>query len=195
MPTLSNLRATCFARTLTWGAIAGALGLLAFLPTSAFAAPPPPPPNAPQDIEVTDGSVPFLLWHAIGTQNYVCQLVGGAYTWTFVGPSATLYDEKGKQVATHFAGPTWQAQDGSRVIGAVEASVMVAPDAIPWLRLRAASTVTGPKGGDRLAPTTFIQRVNTTGGLKPTSGCIAGTVGAAANISYTADYYFYRHRD
>lgn len=40
--------------------------------------------------------------------------------------------------------------------------------------------------------TTYIQRLNTTGGLAPTSRCDAVHVGASAPVSYTADYYFYR---
>ena len=93
---------------------------------------------------------------------------------------------------THYASPTWQARDGSTVVGVREAGVMVSPSAIAWLRLRADSTTVGPDGGDRLTATTYIQRVNTTGGLAPTSACDATTVGDVVEVPYTADYYFYR---
>jgi hypothetical protein len=73
--------------------------------------------------------------------------------------------------------------------GAAEASVKVDPTAIPWLRLKTTSAAAGP-GGDRLARTTCIQRVNTGGGVAPTSGCDASTVGKEARVGYTADYYF-----
>jgi len=107
-----------------------------------------------------------------------------------VAPAATLFDDRGAPITTHFAGPTWQANDGSKVVGARVAGADVS-GAIPWLLLRAASTTPGPGGGDRLTATTYIQRVNTTGGLAPAGGCDATTVGAAANVPYTADYYFY----
>jgi hypothetical protein len=93
---------------------------------------------------------------------------------------------------THFAGPTWQAKDGSTVVGARVDGVTVSASAIPWLLLRATPTTTGSDGGDRLMATTYIQRVNTTGGLAPTSGCDAANLGDARNVPYTADYYFYR---
>ena len=132
------------------------------------------------------------MGHATGTQNYTCQSTATGYAWTLVAPWATLVDDKGKQLMTHFAGPTWQAKDGSKVVGARVDGVTVSPNAIPWLLLRAASVSPGPDGDARLERTTFIQRVNTTGGLAPTSGCDAAHVGAASNVPYTADYYFYR---
>jgi Protein of unknown function (DUF3455) len=108
---------------------------------------------------------------------------------TFDRPEATLVGDNGKEIIKHFAGPTWQAKDGSTVKAAAEASVKVDPTAIPWLRLKTTSAAAGP-GGDRLARTTYIQRVNTGGGVAPTSGCDASTVGKEARVDYTADYYF-----
>jgi hypothetical protein len=185
----------CRIRTLAKGAIAAALATPALLPGLAYAE-PPPPPDVPAAIQAPTGHVPFLLGRATGTQNYTCRPSSASstgYAWTFVAPSATLVDDKkGKQIATHFAGPTWQANDGSKVVAALVTSVPGAPGAIPWLLLRATSTTPGRDGGDRLTATTYIQRVNTTGGLTPASGCDASTAGAAANVPYTADYYFYK---
>jgi len=187
------LRTPRLSRTLAKGVVAAALALPALLPGLAYADPAPPPPSLPpgSGIQVTDGSVPFLLGHATGTQNYTCQASPTGYAWTFVAPSATLFDDNGKPIVTHFAGPTWQARDGSTVVGALVAKFTASTTAIDWLLLRAKSTTLGPDGGDRLTATTDIQRVNTTGGLAPASGCDATTVGAAANVPYTADYYFY----
>jgi hypothetical protein len=64
------------------------------------------------------GNVPFLLGHATGTQSYACQPSSTCYAWTLVAPSATLVNDKGKQIVTHFVGPAWQAKDGSTVVGA-----------------------------------------------------------------------------
>jgi hypothetical protein len=90
-------------------------------------------------------------------------------------PGANLSDEHGKLIITHFGGPTWRAKDGSTVVGHVEASITVDSTVIPWLRLSAASTTPG-----RLANTTYIQRIATTGGLTPPAAecnaTAAGTV-------------------
>jgi len=179
------------ARALARSVVLAALALPALLPGSALAA-GIDPPTVPSTIQAPAGNVPFLVGHATGTQNYTCQLSSSGYAWTLVGPSATLVDDKGKQIVTHYAGPTWQAKDGSTVVGARVDGVTVSPSAIPWLLLRASSTAPGPDGGDRLTRTTYVQRVNTTGGLAPTSGCDQTTLGAARNVQYSADYYFYK---
>lgn len=177
------------ARALAGSVAVAALAVTTLLPGVAFAA-KLSPPSVPANIQVPAGNKPFLLGHATGTQNYTCQLTSSGYAWTLVGPVATLVDDKGKQLVTHYAGPTWQTKDGSKVVAARVDGVTVSPTAIPWLLLRATSTMPGPDG-DRLTHTTYIQRVNTTGGLAPTSGCDQSTLGAARNVEYTADYYFY----
>ena len=51
----------------------------------------------------------------------------------------------------------------------------------------------GPTGGDTLTATTFIQRVNTFGGVAPSDGCSGLTdVGKKAFVPYEADYFFYK---
>jgi hypothetical protein len=179
-------------RTLVRSATAAALAVPALLPGPAFAEAALPPPRVPAAIRVPAGNIPFLLGHARGTQNYACQPAPTGYAWTLVAPEAKLVDAAGARIMTHFAGPTWKANDGSTVVGARVEGVTVSPSAIPWLLLRATSTTRGPRGGDRLTATTYIQRVNTAGGLPPASGCDAANVGAAASVAYTSDYYFYK---
>jgi hypothetical protein len=71
--------------------------------------------------------------------------------------------------------------------------VYVQAGAIPWLLLEAAGAQLGPTGGGLLTRTTFIQRLNTTGGLAPSTGCSQSTdVGAVALVPYTADYFLYK---
>jgi len=148
----------------------------------------PPPPVVPDAIKVPDGNKVFLIGHAVGVQIYSCNGV----VWSFVAPRANLYNKHGKLIITHFAGPTWEAKDGSTVVGRAEASVTVDPTAIPWLRLAAASTAAGPDG-DRLIATTYVQRIATTGGLAPPAAeCNATTAGTVAEVPYTADYYFWK---
>jgi uncharacterized protein DUF3455 len=94
-------------------------------------------------------------------------------------------------VALHYPGPTWQSvKDGSQVVGRREAGVNVDPTAIDWLLLSATSTTRGTFG-----PTTYIQRINTTGGLvPPAADCHAGTAGTVKEVPYTADYHFWKAR-
>jgi Protein of unknown function (DUF3455) len=139
----------------------------------------PPSPSVPGPIQVLDGSKVFLIGHAVGVQIYSCN----GSVWSSAVPRANLFDDHGKLIITHFAGPTWQAKDGSMVVGHAEASVTVDDTAIPWVRLSAASTTPG-----RLGNTTNIQRIATTGGyVPPAADCNATTAGTVAEVPYTAD--------
>jgi hypothetical protein len=187
-------------RTIGTGALlAGALGVAA--DQAAAAATTTAQTDArhadvPSEIAVPDGHKAYLVSHATGVQIYSCTATATGHAWTFVAPRADLYDKHGrKPIGTHFAGPTWQSEDGSKVVGRREAGATVDSDAIDWLRLSAASTATGPGGGNELAETTYIQRVNTTGGLAPAAAsCDAATAGTTAEVPYTADYVFWRAR-
>ncbi len=180
---------TRLGRVLAAATIAGAA--LASLAPAAGAG-PEPPPSVPNDIAVEAGNKPYLVAHAVGVQIYRCNVVGGSFTWQFVAPRADLYDDRGKLIITHFGGPTWEARDGSRVVGRREAGVNMDTSAIDWLRLAAASTSVGADG-DRLASTTFIQRIETTGGvMPPASECNATTSGTVDEVPYTADYVFWK---
>lgn len=152
----------------------------------------PDEPTVPTDIAVPAGHKLFLVGHAVGVQIHRCNATADGYRWSFVGPQADLYGHNGQLLTTHFGGPTWQAKDGSYVVGQVEKRVTPDPTAIPWLRLKAAPAAAGPDG-DRLAGTTFIQRIATTGGLEPPAAeCNAGTAGTTQEVPYTADYYFWK---
>jgi Protein of unknown function (DUF3455) len=145
--------------------------------------------SVPDDIQVPDGNKEFLTAHAIGVQIYGCAQTTAGYAWSLTGPRADLY-KHGKLIATHFAGPTWQAKNGSKVVGARVSGVNVDPTAIDWLLLKATSTTPG-----RFGATTYIQRIHTTGGLAPAAAdCNAGTVGTQREVPYTADYVFFKKR-
>ena len=155
---------------------------------AAAAAWPAAVQGATSSLHVPDGNKPFLDTRAVGVQIYTCN--GSA--WTLVAPRADLYAYNGKRIGTHFGGPTWQAKDGSRVVGRVVARATFYPTAIPWLLLEAASTAEGPDGG-RFAHTTFIQRFNTTGGLPPAAAaCNADEAGTTAEVPYSAEYRFWK---
>src|SRR5262245_43956387 len=164
------------------------------------------PPPVPTDVQVEAGNKAFLVGHATGTQNYVCLPSGSGVAWTLFTPQATLFDDEGQQIITHFFSPnpfegnfvraTWEhSQDTSRVWAKGIGSAIVNPTAIPWLLLQVkeVGALAGPTGGDKLTVTTFIQRVNTSGGVAPATGCSALTdIGAKAFVPYTADYFFYK---
>ena len=166
------------------------------------------PPPVPADIQVQAGEKAFFEGHAVGTQNYICLPSGTSFAWIFFAPQATLFNDKDEQVITHFLSPnpfesgtlraTWQhSRDTSTVWALAIASssdpAYVAPGAIPWLLLDVIDAQEGPTGGQKLTVTTSIQRVNTSGGVAPLTGCTLATdVGKKAFVPYTADYFFYK---
>ena len=139
-------------------------------------------PEVPFDIAVPAGNKVHFHGFGVGVQIYTWN----GTSWGTAVPEAILFHANGV-VTIHFAGPTWQSNSGSSVVGALPPkAVTVDTNAIPWLRLDAKN----PQGPGIFANTTFIQRVNTTGGKAPLED---GTfVGQVARVPYTADYFFYR---
>jgi Protein of unknown function (DUF3455) len=182
---------TLAARIGTTRFIVAAIVAAALAGAAAHGAPAKTGLSVPAKIAVPAGNKLFLTAHATGVQIYSCSPAASGYAWSFVAPRASLYDRRGKLLTTHFAGPTWQAKDGSSVVGRVVDRVTPYPTAIPWLLLSAASTTVGDSG-DRLARTTYIQRLNTSGGLAPDAGCSAERAGAVARVPYSADYAFWK---
>ena len=179
------------------------------------------PPRVPANIQVPSGNTAFLLGHAVGTQNYICRpsstsISGVAFT--LFTPQATLFTDNNKEVTTHFFSPnpfesnadptvvadgmiraTWQhSHDTSTVWGEVKSghsssdSAFVAQGSIPWLLITVVGAQDGPIGSGKLTGTTFIQRLNTSGGVVPSIGCASlSDLGNRAFVPYTADYFFY----
>ena len=171
------------------------------------------PPAVPADLEVDAAFTLYLKAHAYGSQNYICLPTASGTAWTFIGPQATLFQTLlglfPQQVTTHFlsanpdeagnpARATWQHSiDSSRVWAkAVKSSTdpnYVEPGAIPWLKLERAGSEPGPTGGSILSQAKFIQRINTSGGVVPATGCSQpADVGKVALVPYETDYLFYR---
>jgi hypothetical protein len=172
--------------------LAAAVGLAAaMLVAGGTAASAHRGPDVPTSIAVQGRHKELLAVHADGVQIYTCTTTATGNGWALTAPRATLRDRRGSVIGTHFAGPTWQATDGSTVVGQRVDGVTVDPTAIPWLLLAAASTTGAP--GSLLAQTTFIQRTDTVGGLPPAAGgCNADSVGTTAEVPYTADYHFWK---
>ncbi len=149
------------------------------------------PATVPAAIALSAGQISVLRVHAFGYQVYQCSMVSGAPAWTLTGPDANLFDGKQNSMGTHFAkagSPSWRLNDGSQISGKKTASAP-APDAsaIPWLLLTVVSH-SGKAG--RLTPVTTVQRVNTSGGAAPATGCDATSQGRTTKSPYSADYYF-----
>ncbi len=143
-----------------------------------------------------------------------------SFAWTLFTPEATLFRGSDNQIITHFFAPNpcepntntrvvangtiraaWQTSNTSTVWAAADpahtATSTTDPDfvkqgAVAWLRLTVVGAQDGPSGDDTLSETTFVQRLNTSGGVAPSTGCSQlADVGKQAFMPYTADYFFY----
>jgi hypothetical protein len=169
-----------------------AAAALAVIAIAAPAYAGPSSPSVPDRIAPPSGFKVFLVAHAEGVQIYDCVIPAGSATgaWTFRAPRAVLYADNGSLLGTHSTGPIWVARDGSYVIGRRVDGVNMDPAAIDWLLLERDTSAAGADG-DRLAGTSYIQRVNTVGGRAPAaSQC--DVAGETAEVAYTADYYFWK---
>jgi len=140
-------------------------------------------------IQVQSGNNVAFHAYARGVQIY--RWTGAS--WALVAPRADLFADANYQgqVGKHYGGPTWESNSGSKVIGMRVPGTGCAPvaTAIPWLLLKAISN----SGPGIFHNVTYIQRVNTVGGLAPaTPGTLIDEV---VEVPYTAEYYFYRAED
>lgn len=168
------------------------------------------PPSVPDKLHVPEGNEVFLIGHAFGTQDYVCAASGSGVAFVLTTPEAVLFDNPARRVVNHFFSPnpveggtiraTWQStRDSSVFWGAATATAtfltdpdFVAPDAIAWVLLSRAGVLDGVGGGNTLSVATFVQRINTVGGLAPSIGCNSlADIGHTAFVPYEADYVFY----
>jgi Protein of unknown function (DUF3455) len=164
--------------------------------------------DVPANIQVPPGNEGFLVGHGEGTQNYICLPSGSGFAFSLFTPQATLFNDHGKAVTTHFFSPnpsengtiraTWQhSRDTSAVWGnAIASSPSPVSGSIPLLLLQVVGSESGPTGGDKLTAATYIQRLNTAGGVAPAATtCDEATeVGSRELVPYTADYFFYKPR-
>lgn len=161
----------------------------------------------------TQGYVCMACPNAI-TPAAMCPATG--FAWAFFGPQATLFDVQDgddAQIITHFLSPNpdeagklrpaWQHSRDTSAVWANNSTppaqsssdpAYVAAGAIPWLLLPVAGKQVGPTGGDKLNKTTYIQRLNTAGGIAPAASTCAAAAdaGKKALVDYSADYFFYK---
>lgn len=160
--------------------------LAVIVAASVYAGPAPIPSN----LVVPSQNVVLFRMVAAGDQIYVCQArsdVPSVFEWTLKAPEAELLNDAGEKVGRHYGGPTWEAADGSRVVGeVVERAPAPSPGTIPWLLLRAKTA----EGTGIFGTVTYIQRLDTFGGAAPTDGCDETAASAELAVPYRAAYAF-----
>ena len=208
--------ATAFTVSLSHAAHAGQIIVPNNLPFSLVV----DPPNHPFLLGKAQGTQNYICttrFDAVG--NPVLDAAGNpTFAWKLFTPEATLFSDDPKdpkQLITHFFSPnpdevnanaftnfhpiraTWQSSQDTSSVWATTIlagdAVDVTPGAVAWLKLTAVGRQNGPDGGDVLAKTTFVQRVNTSGGVAPPANTCDSLqeVGSQAFRPYTADYIFY----
>ena len=181
-PVLRRLGAFVWAALSANKATVGALALFLGAGLTALATDNRAPEVPDERLAVDDGFKVNFHGFGVGVQIYTWN----GTDWGKAVPRATLFDDEGNVVASHFAGPRWMSNSGSTVLGTVVFAATVNANAIPWVLLSA----TFEGGAGIFANTKFIQRVNTVGGKEPSEN--GDFVGQVFESPYTADYFFYR---
>lgn len=149
-------------------------------------------PEAPAAVTVPAGNTVAMRTVGVGELTYECrekQGAAGTFEWTFVAPTATLWDaNRTRAVGKYYGGPTWESDDGSKVTGKQLAIAPGKEGAIPLQLVQATpATGTGSMNG-----VTYIQRLNTVGGVAPKEPCVGSSAGQRRQVKYEADYVFYK---
>ncbi|HEY4159698.1 MAG TPA: DUF3455 domain-containing protein [Polyangiaceae bacterium] len=169
--------------------LAGFLGVLLCVACQRVSS--PTPPSVPPSIQVAPGLTVLSKAAARGAQIYTCRANATdpkIFEWTLKAPDAELFDDQGQKLGRHYAGPTWEALDGSKVVASLKAKAD-APDAsaVPWLLLETKSN----EGSGVFSKVKSVQRVDTVGGKAPAAGCDAAHDGSEVRVDYRASYYFW----
>ena len=146
----------------------------------------------PATVQVPAGNKVALETVGLGEITYQCTAkkdTAGQFEWVFVGPDARLLDRSGKQIGKYYGPPaTWEAKDGSKLTAV---QLAVAPNmagSIPLQLVKGNPAM----GSGAMQGVTYIQRVNTQGGVAPATPCTAANLSAKQIVKYQADYIFYK---
>ena len=146
----------------------------------------------PTTVQVPAGNKVALETVGLGEITYQCSAkkdMAGQFEWVFVGPDARLLDRSGKQIGKYYGPPaTWEAKDGSKLTAV---QLAVAPNmagSIPLQLVKGNPAM----GSGAMQGVTYIQRVNTQGGVAPATPCTAANLSAKQIVKYQADYIFYK---
>ena len=136
--------------------------------------------QVPENLKPPPSETVLLKAVGKGRQIYSCGVKEEKFAWTLERPQADLFDARGNRIGRHYKGPTWEATDGSRVVGQLEQQATAPrPGAVAWLLLKAKSHT----GAGVLSNVTYIQRLNTVGGAAPALRKKAATKGTPTRKS------------
>lgn len=165
--------------------------IAAILPLAAGIAQAPGGRMVPENLKPAADQVLAFELKGTGVQVYECRATKEdptRFAWTLKGPQADLVDATGKKVGKHYAGPTWEGLDGSKVVGEVQAKdTTQSAGSIPWLLLTARSN----SGEGLFGRVKSIQRLDTSGGAAPADGASKAQEGMVIQVPYQATYAFY----
>jgi len=146
--------------------------------------------SLPEAVRVPAGHSQRMAATGVGEITYECRekaASAGQFEWAFVGPVATLNGGDKRAVGKYYAGPTWEHNDGSKVTGKQVAMAPAAPGSIPLQLVKTDPAM----GSGAMTGVTYIQRLNTKGGVAPSTTCDASSKGQRRQVAYEADYVFY----
>jgi Protein of unknown function (DUF3455) len=144
----------------------------------------------PAAVAVPAGQKSYMTLTGVGEITYECRAKAtkDGFEWAFAGPAAVLYDASKAAQGKYYGGPTWEANDGSKVTGKQLAVSPAAPGNIALQLVQANPAV----GSGAMQGVTYIQRLNTVGGVAPSDACGEAGVGMKKQVKYQADYVFYK---
>ena len=147
--------------------------------------------NLPATVQVPAGNKVAMETVGVGEITYQCSPkkdMADQFEWVFVGPDAKLNDRSGKQVGKYYGPPaTWESMDGSKLTATQVAVSPGATGSSPMQLVKANPAM----GSGAMNGVTYIQRLNTKGGVAPTMACDAAGMGKQQSVKYEADYVFY----
>ena len=147
-----------------------------------------PTPQAPAAVTAPVGNKVAMMAVGAGDLNYECRAkadMPGTFAWVFTGPDALLLDKNKATVGKYYGGPTWESTD---VSGKQLATAPGVAGAIPLQLVQASPAM----GSGAMTGVTYIQRLNTIGGVAPADVCNQAAMGSKKLVKYQADYYFYK---
>lgn len=172
--------------------LAAALGSLMLAACSTTGMPTFSQDTLPEAVKVPAGHRVFAETVGVGEITYECRLKAGStteYEWFFAGPKAELKSRTGQMVGKYYGPPaTWESTDGSKLTGAQLAVAPAGAGNIPLQLVKANPAM----GQGAMQGISHIQRVATRGGVAPAAACAAGNVGQRQQVSYQADYIYWK---
>ncbi|SPJ32413.1 DUF3455 domain-containing protein [Kushneria phyllosphaerae] len=145
--------------------------------------------KAPEEVQVPEGNRIAMETVGVGNITYACEMKDGALAWVFKGPDAVLNDADGKQVGTYYGPPaTWESSDGSKITGSEVGKASGGDGNIPLQLVKANPA----EGEGHMTDVTYVQRLNTQGGVAPDMACSADNQGDTEIVEYQADYNFFK---